>query len=78
MNGFNHCSNDRDGLYLCAREAAKQGQQRQPQQQQGTAHSSAVLALKGGSSADEITEALRHAGDHLLIALSLVHPAVDL
>ncbi len=49
-----------------------------PNSSRGPPHSSAVLALKGGSSADEIAEALRHAGDHLLIRLPLVHPAVDL
>ena len=49
-----------------------------PNSSRGPPHSSAVLALEGGIVADEIAEALRHAGDHLLVALSLVHPAVDL
>ena len=63
---------------LPAMQAPAQAIERQQQQEGGAAPQQRRAALEGGIVADEIAEALRHAGDHLLIRLPLVHPAVDL
>ncbi|MNP23576.1 hypothetical protein D3C76_1162920 [compost metagenome] len=68
----------RSGLLPSGLQAATKESQRQPQQQQGPSPQQCRAALEGGIVAHEIAEALRHAGDHLLIALPFVHPAVDL
>ncbi len=77
MARLNDGLNDRDGPYFCARQATTQSQQREPQQQQGATPQQRRAGFEGGIVADEIAKALRHTGDHLLIALPLVHPAVD-
>ncbi|MNH11742.1 hypothetical protein D3C79_712640 [compost metagenome] len=63
---------------LPAMQAPAQAIERQQQQEGGAAPQQRRAALEGGIVAHEIAEALRHAGNHLLIRLPLVHPAVDL
>ncbi|MNL02141.1 hypothetical protein D3C87_1226400 [compost metagenome] len=68
----------RNGQLPSGLQAATKALQRQPQQQKRPSPQQRCAALEGGIVAHEIAEALRHAGDHLFIALPLVYPAVDL